>query len=447
MPTITEQYTAAFPKAQAHFAEAKRIFPNGVTHDARGMEPFPPFIERALGSHKWDIDGHEFIDYWSGHGSLILGHSHPAVVQAVQDQMAKSTHAGGNHDLEIEWAKWVLKLVPSAEKVRFTGSGTEATLMAIRLARLFTNKSKILKFSGHFHGWHDGVTIASDPPYDTHSVPGVPAGTAANTLAISPNNIELLEETLMKDRDIAAVILEPTGGHWGAVPIRGEFLKALREITAKQGVLLIFDEVITGFRVAPGGAQEFYGIKPDLTTLAKILAGGLPGGCLTGRADILDGIAIRPGKPRMRHPGTYNGNPLSASAGIACLSRIADGKACKQANEMAKLLRNECNAMFAKRGFPWISYIDFSMFRFLPNYDGPSAPVAENDNDGLIPYGGDLNKLDGPRDPKIVSLFRQGMLLHGVDLSGLGGWLTAAHTPADVMKTVTAVEKTVEAMG
>lgn len=148
----------------------------------------------------------------------------------------------------------------------------------------------------------------------------------------------------------------------------------------------------------------------------------------------------------MRHPGTYNGNPLSASAGIACLSKIADGKACQQANDMARMLRNECNTLFARKKYRWITWIDFSMFKFLPNYDGPPAPLAVTDNTGMIPYEGDLNKLDGVKDPKLISLFRQGMLLNGVDLSGMGGWLTAAHTPHDIARTVKAVEATIEAL-
>jgi glutamate-1-semialdehyde 2,1-aminomutase len=444
---LIERYHAEFPNSCRRYERARQVFPAGVTHDLRYLEPFPIYVDRQKGSHKWDVDGHELIDYWSGHGAMLLGHSHPDVVAAVQDQVAKSTHAGGCHDLEIEWGEWVKRLVPSAERVRFTGSGTEATLMALRLCRIHTGRTKFLKFAGHFHGWHDAVSIGSDPPYDTLSVPGVPEAIAATTVVIPPNDLDQLERTLKTDPQIGAVILEPTGGHWGAVPIRGPFLKALRELTAKYGQLLIFDEVITGFRVAPGGAQERYAVKPDMTTLAKILAGGLPGGALAGRADVLAAIEFRPGKPKMRHPGTYNANPLSAAAGVAALKQVATGDPCRKANEAGRLLRNKLNRLFADRHWPWVAYLDFSMFRLIPNYQGQRPTEAAGDNDGIIPYDGDLNKLDGPpANPKLRHAFRQAMLLNGVDIPGLGGWLMATHTAEDIERTVQAVGAAIEAL-
>jgi glutamate-1-semialdehyde 2,1-aminomutase len=443
--TLLERYHREFPGSCRRYERARHIFPAGVTHDLRYMEPFPVYVDRQKGAHKWDVDGHELIDYWSGHGAMLLGHSHPAVVLAVQNQVEKSTHAGGCHDLEIEWGEWVMRLVPSAERVRFTGSGTEATLMALRLCRIFTGRPKFLKFAGHFHGWHDAVSVGSDPPYDNLAVPGVPEGMAANTVVIPPNDPALLERMLKSDSQIGAVILEPTGGHWGSVPIRGEFLKTIRDLTSKHGQLLIFDEVITGFRVAPGGAQDRYGVKPDLTTLAKIIAGGLPGGALVGRADVLAAIEFRPGKPKMRHPGTYNANPLSAAAGVAALKLVATGEPCRRANESGRVLRNRLNHLFADRNWPWVAYIDFSMFRLIPNYHGPHPMEAKEDNDGLIPYEGDLNKLDGPpANPKLRHAFRQAMLLNGVDIPGLGGWLMAAHAPEDIDRTVKSVESAIE---
>jgi glutamate-1-semialdehyde 2,1-aminomutase len=440
--TLLDRFVEEFSGSRSRFEEARQVFPDGVTHDLRSLEPFPIYIDRQKGSRKWDVDGHEFIDYWSGHGSMLLGHSHPEVVAAVRKQMEKSTHAGGCHEGEIEWGKWVQRLVPSAEKVRFVGSGTEATLMAIRLARMYTGRSKVLKFVGHFHGWHDAVMPGAYAPYEANVFPGIPSDIAGNTMVLPPNDLDLLEKTLAGDRDIAAVILEPTGGHWGAVPIRGAFLQALRELTSRHGQLLIFDEVITGFRVSPGGAQQFYNIKPDLTTLAKIVAGGLPGGCLAGRADVMDQISQRPGKPKMKHPGTFNANPLSAAAGVTTLKQVATGEPCRKANAMGRLLRNKLNGMFAEQGWPWVAYIDFSMFRLLPNYHGPRPKPSSADNDGLIPYDGDLDKLDGPRDAKLAQAFRRGMLLHGVDIPGMGGWLTAVHSEEDVDRTIEAVAET-----
>ena len=436
---LVDEYAAAFPKSAARFERARSLFPTGVTHDARMMEPFPIYVERCRGAHKWAVDGQELIDYFVGHGSHLLGHGDPEVVAAVQAQMEKGTHPGACHDLEIEWGELVRELIPCAERVRFTGSGTEATLMALRLARMATGRPKFLKFHGHFHGWHDYVTVSSDPPYDAPGVAGVPAEVSAHCVALAPNDLNAVEAALTADEQIGAVILEPTGGHWGAVPIRGEFLRGLREICTRRDRLLIFDEVITGFRVAPGGAQEFYGVTPDLTSLAKILAGGLPGGCLAGRADILAFIEPRPGKPKMKHPGTYNANPLSASAGVATLKRVRGGEPSRQATETARDLRNGFNAAFAERDLPWIAYGDFSMVRVLPNPERVRPAPEVTGSDGFVPAGGDVNALDGPKDAKRVHALRQAMLLNGVDWWGYAGMTSAAHSVADVAKTVQAM--------
>jgi glutamate-1-semialdehyde 2,1-aminomutase len=444
-PKLVDRYTAAFPGSKRRFDEARSVFPCGVTHDTRMMDPFPVYVTHAQGSMKWDVDGHELIDYFVGHGSHILGHSPDDVVKAVQEQMAKGTHPGSCHDLEIEWGKLVQKLIPSAERVRFTGSGTEATLMALRLSRLHTGRPKFLKFQGHFHGWHDYVTVSADPPYDAPGVPGVPEAVSGVCVAVPPNDLNRVEDTLRKDEQIGAVILEPTGGHWGGVPIRGAFLKGLREITTRLNRVLIFDEVITGFRISSGGAQKHYGVTPDLTALAKILAGGLPGGCLAGRADILAFIEPRPGKPKMKHPGTYNANPLSASAGVATLKRIAAGGVCEKANEAGRTLRNKLNRMLAANRFPWIAYGDFSMVRVLPGFTG-EHPQDAGDNDGFVPFANDVNALDGPKNMKQVYAMRQGMLLNGVDWWGFAGMTSCEHSPADVDRTVAAMEATLGMM-
>src|SRR6266852_2054949 len=383
-----KRYEAEFRNSRQLYLRAKELFPGGVTHDLRYLEPFPVYVLLAQGSHKWDVDGHELIDYWSGHGALLLGHGHPAVVEAVQRQAARGTHPGACHELEIEWGQWVRKLIPSAEKLRFVSSGTEATLMALRLARIFSGKPKVLKFAGHFHGWHDFLIPGADLPADCLPVPGIPPETAANTVIIAPNDPDAVERTLAGDSQIGCMILEPTGGHFGAVPVHGDFLKALREITTRLGRLLIFDEVITGFRVHPGGAQGHHGVTPDLTTLAKILAGGLPGGCLAGRADILAAIEFRPGKPKMKHPGTFNANPLSAAAGITTLQLVATGEPCRRANATGKLLRQKVNDLFAQRDANWIAYGEFSGFKLLPGYDGPRATRED-----FVPYDGDVNRL------------------------------------------------------
>jgi glutamate-1-semialdehyde 2,1-aminomutase len=432
--TLAERFAAAFPRSRQLHEEARGVFPDGVTHDLRRLEPFPVYVERAEGGHKWTVEGRELIDFWSGHGAILLGHSHPAVVEAVRRQIGRGTHLGACHEAEIEWGRWVQKLVPSAERVRFVSSGTEATLMALRLARLATGRPRVLKFAGHFHGWHDFVTLGSEGAAEVAPTPGVPPEVGQVTAVVPPNDLAAVERTLSSDPTIGCVILEPTGGHWGQVPIRGDFLRGLRELTVRHGRLLIFDEVITGFRVAPGGAQGHYGIRPDLTTLAKIVAGGLPGGCVAGRADLLAAIEVRPGKPKMRHPGTFNANPLSAAAGIATLERVATGEPCRRASDVGRLLRQRLNALFAERGDSWIAYGEFSFFRLIPGYDGPRPQ-----GDDFVPYGGSPERLDGAKNPRLHHAFRQAMLLHGVDLSGLGGMTTAAHTEADVEQTVAAV--------
>jgi glutamate-1-semialdehyde 2,1-aminomutase len=439
-PTLAERYAAAFPGSRRLHERARDVFPDGVTHDLRRLLPFPVYVERAAGSRKWDVDGHELIDYWCGHGALLLGHSHPAVVAAVQEQMARATHPGACHEAEVEWGEWVRRLVPSAERVRFVSSGTEATLMALRLARLFTGRPRVLKFAGHFHGWHDFLIPAADHPHG-EAVPGVPAEVAQDTVVVPPNDPAAVEAALHGDERIGCVILEPTGGHWGAVPIRRWFLGMLRDLTRQLGRLLIFDEVITGFRMAPGGAQAYFGVTPDLTTLAKVLAGGLPGGCVAGRADVMAGLEVRSGRPKMKHPGTFNANPLSAAAGVACLKQVATGEPCRVASERGRQLREGLNRLFAERGWDWAAYGAHSGFRLVPNYDGPRP-----DGDDFVPYGGALERLDGPRDARLVHAFRQAMLLNGVDLFGLAGMTSAAHTEEDVTRTIDAVAAAVEAL-
>lgn len=436
---LVKRFEKEFPTSKKLAEQARSVFPDGVTHDLRYLKPFPIYVERGQRAYKWDVDGHELIDYWSGHGALLLGHSHPKVVAAVQQQMERGTHLGACHELEIEWGRLVQKLVPSAERVRFVGSGTEATMMALRLARIVTGRRKALKFTGHFHGWNDYLMPGANPPYDSFFVPGVPPGVTDNTVIIPPNDADAVDRTLSEDGEIGCVILEPTGGHMGEVPMRGEFLRTLRELTTKHDCLLIFDEIVTGFRVHPGGAQAHYGIMPDVTTLAKILAGGLPGGCVAGRADILGYLEFRPGKPKMRHPGTFNANPLSAAAGVAALKVVSTGEPCRQANNMARLLRQSLNGLFAEQNLDWVAYGEFSVVKILTGYKGQRP-----ENDDFIPYNGDFNKLNDNKNVELRHSFRQAMLLHGIDVVGFSALLTAAHTEAEIDKTVQAVRGSIE---
>ena len=233
--TILERYNQTFSTDKEFAQQANQFFPDGVTHDNRYTNPFPIYIDHAQGSRKWGVGGKEFIDYWSGHGALLLGHNHPQIVEAVTNQMQRGTHYGACHSLELEWADLIINLVPSAEKIRFTSSGTEATLMAVRLSRTYTGRSKILKFAGHYHGWHDAVIPGSNSPYDM-LISGVIS--PETTLISPPNDIEAVENYLQRDNDIACVILEPTGATFGEIPTNGEFLAQLRNLTREYGCLL-----------------------------------------------------------------------------------------------------------------------------------------------------------------------------------------------------------------
>jgi glutamate-1-semialdehyde 2,1-aminomutase len=355
--------------------------------------------------------------------------------------MSRGTHYSACHELELEWADRVCRLVPSAEQVRFTNSGTEATLMAVRIARLVTGRRKVLKFLGHFHGWHDFLVPGAYAPYipDDLSTPGITDGVLSDVIGLPPNDLDLLAAALERETP-ACVILEPTGGHWGCVPMRGEFLRAVRELTERHATPLIFDEVITGFRVHPGGAQAHYGITPDLTTMAKILAGGLPGGALAGKAELMEALAFdnRYGQ-KMRHPGTYNANPLSAAAGCAALDLVATGQPCEHASQIACQLRRRLNELFADKRADWVAYGEFSMIHVLTHYDGPRP-----DGDGFVPCGNDYQRLDGKRDPNFAHAFRAALLLGGVDWFGWGAMLSSAHTEADVVRTVEAFAQAID---
>lgn len=441
-------YRRAFPQSERLYAQALDTFPSGVTHDGRWLTPFPVYIDRAEGAKKWSVEGREIIDYWMGHGSLLLGHSHPAMVSAVQAQVAKGTHFGACHELEIRWADAVRRLMPAAERVRFTSSGTEATLMAQRVARIATGREKTVKFAGHFHGWHDMLIPAADPPYSlassdssAYGMPGITSNVLRDLVVVPPNDLASLDVAFQREKP-ACVILEATGGHWSLVPMRGEFLHGVRKLCDQYGVILILDEVITGFRVAPGGAQEAYHLKPDLITLAKILAGGLPGGCLAGRADLMEAIAFenRFGK-KMKHPGTYNANPLSAAAGIAALSAIAEGTHCQVANERGRQLRTGLNELFASLSVNWVAYGEFSMVAVLPEYTGPRP-----DSDAFIPCGNDVTQLDRKIDPTLSHAFRRNLLLAGADFFGWRAMLSSAHTEDDVDHTVAAMSECIERM-
>jgi glutamate-1-semialdehyde 2,1-aminomutase len=418
-------------------ATAQKLLPSGITHDSRYIEPYGIYVDHAKGPRKWDVDGNEYVDYYGGHGALLLGHNHPTVLAAAQEALGRGTHFGANHRDEVRWAELVTSLVPSAERVRFTSSGTEATLMALRLSRAYTGKTKIVRFLTHFHGWHDHMTSGHNSHFDGTPTTGVIAGITENTILLPPGDIAAVRRAFEEHDDIAAAILEPTGSGFGTVPHTPAFLEILREETRKKGALLIFDEVVTGFRVSPGGAQRAYNVIPDLTALAKILAGGLPGGAVAGRQDIMDELDFRVTEAKQRekiaHPGTYNGNPVSAAAGVAALGIVASTDACEKANTFAAMLRTRFNAELARAGVSWAVYGTFSGFHVYLNTK--QRPLDPERFDPLELDYRDLSTHSKPLARKV----RLAMLVNGVDINGrLGGFASATHGPAELEHTVQA---------
>ncbi len=424
---VVAAWAARNPRSGAHSVRARDLLPGGVTHDIRLAEPFPLAVARAAGSRKWDLDGHELVCYVMGHGSLLAGHCHPAVVAAVRDQAGRLFHPGACHELESDWADAVIRLVPSAERVRFTSSGTEASLLALRLARAVTGRGKIVKLAGHFHGWHDQVALGADPPFDTPDTAGLPGGIRGSVAVIAADTGELA--TTLRAGDVAAVILEPSGAGWGTVPLSCGFLATARRLADETGALLIFDEVVTGFRWAPGGVQEVTGVLPDLTVLGKILAGGMPGGAVCGRSGLLDHLgAVRDDPRRVTHPGTHNAHPLSAAAGVATLGLVASGEAQQHAARLAATLRAGLTSVFERCGVAGRAYGESSVFHLL---FGPEAP--EQRGPAALRAG-----LPAP----LSSALHCGLLLEGVHLFHGSGFLSMAHSESDVERTVDALAAT-----
>jgi glutamate-1-semialdehyde 2,1-aminomutase len=443
--TILDRFVAEHATSERLAAEARAVFPGGVTHDARYLAPFPLVIDHARGARKWDVDGNELIDYVMGHGAMLLGHLHPAVESALSEQVHRFTHAGGSTREEVAWGRAVQRLIPSAERVRFTSSGTEATQMAVRLARAYSGRDKIVRFDQHFHGWNDALTLASEASGERPTSPGLPLEVLRQQIVLRQNDIAALGTVLAeRGNEIAAVILEPTGAHGGAHPAERSWVEATRELTTKAGVLLIFDEVVTGFRASAGGLQARWGITPDLTTLAKILAGGLPGGAVVGRADLLDQISFDGEAPagRVAHPGTFNANPLSSAAGAACLEVVATGEPNAAADRAALRLASACNDVFARRKARGVVFGFASMLHVMVG-----GNVALPD-DGITFAWGDADRTRIPRgDMAAMQQFHRALLNEGVDYMP-SGWVmvSAAHSDSDIDETARAFDRAVGAM-
>ena len=332
-------------RSEELFNESKKFLPGGVDSPVRAYKPYPFFAEWAKGSKIVDVDGKSYIDYCLAYGPMVLGHANPDVIAEVVMQIKKGSSYGVPTENEIKLAKLVVKKVPCAEMVRFVNSGTEATMSAIRLARAATGRNKILKFEGAYHGAHDYVLVKSGSgAAGLPDSPGVPEETTKNTILVPFNDIDAIVKLIRNDGDsIAAIIIEPIMGNIGFIPPREGYLEFLRKITSENGIILIFDEVITGFRIAEGGAQEHFGITPDLVTFGKILGGGFPIGALSGKTELMEMLAP---SGSVYQAGTFNGNPISITAGLATLKQL-DNSFYSKMNSKGNSLRTAIKDIIA----------------------------------------------------------------------------------------------------
>jgi glutamate-1-semialdehyde 2,1-aminomutase len=421
-------------RSEAAFEEAKRVLPGGVNSPVRAFKSVggnPVFIQKAKGAYLWDIDDNRYIDYVGTWGPAILGHAHPQVIQRIQQVAENGTSFGAPTLLETEMAQLVIDIVPSIEKVRFVNSGTEAVMSAIRLARAYTGRSKIIKFEGCYHGHADYLLVKAGSGASTHGVPdsaGVPTATAADTLNARYNDlssVQRLFDTHPADQ-IAGILIEPVAGNMGCIPPQPGFLEGLRELATRSGACLIFDEVMSGFRVALGGAQARYGVTPDITCLGKIIGGGLPVGAYGGKQQIMAQVA--PDGP-MYQAGTLSGNPLAMAAGLETLKLLREPGGYEKLEALTAQLGEGLAAICKRKGVPHvITHVGSMMTLFF--VDGPVSNYQ------------DVCRFDRER----FNRFFWGMLDRGVYLAPSQfetGFMSLAHTPDDLEQTLQAAEQAI----
>lgn len=430
---MLESYVSKTPKSRELYERAKKVLPAGVSYGIRFFEPYPFYTARAKGSKLYDVDGNEYVDYWMGHGTHILGHSPLMVVEAVKRQVENGTHYGTSHELEVALAEQVVKMVPSAEMVRFTNSGTEANMYAVRLARAYTGKSKIIKFEGGWHGGYDALHVGVKYPFDIPESAGLTAGATQDTLLAVFNSIEDVKIKARR-KSVAAIIIEPVLGAGGCIPAEREFLKGLREICDERGILLIYDEVITGFRLAPGGAQQYYGVLPDITVFGKILGGGFPIGAFCGRREIMERLnSLVYERPNYSfHGGTFCANPITMAAGLATLKALEDGSIISRLNSAGEKVRETLKEIFEVKGVN-------------VQVTGAGSIFATHFTNKTVRNARDASEADKKR----LAEYHLNLIAKGVFfLPTHFGSISAAHTETDIEKLFQATEdyvKTIDA--
>jgi glutamate-1-semialdehyde 2,1-aminomutase len=418
-------------RSKTLFERAQKTIPGGVNSPVRafrGVGGTPLFMEKAQGAYIWDADGNKYIDYIGSWGPFILGHQHPAVKEAIVKQAERATSFGAPTELEIELADLVISLMPNIEMVRMVNSGTEATMSAIRLARAYTKRDKIMKFEGCYHGHGDSFLIKAGSGALTLGAPdspGVTEGTANDTLNARFNDIESVHKLVEANKDqVAVIIVEPIGGNMGVVPPKGNFLQDLRELCTKEGIVLIFDEVMTGFRVALGSAQSLYDIKPDLTTLGKIIGGGLPVGAYGGKRELMQMIA--PSGP-VYQAGTLSGNPLAMAAGIATLKVLRDENPYPSLEKKAIYIASE----FSKN-------ISASGIKATQTRVGSMMCLFFTDKE-VIDYDTAVTSNKEMYAKYFHSMLGQGIYLAPSQFEAM--FLSTAHSDEDIAKTISAQEE------
>jgi glutamate-1-semialdehyde 2,1-aminomutase len=416
---IEKEYISKRKISEKMYQRALKVIPSGIVHDARYIKPFPFYVDKANGARKWDVDGNEIIDLWSGHGALILGHNHPDVLAAVTEQMEKGFHFSACHQLELEISEMIASLIPSAEKVRLVETGTGANMLAIRIARAYTGRNKVIKFRGHFHGYWDECIVGVRPPFDIPMSAGVPSGNTSNVLLVDHNNSEEVRRLIEKTNDVAAVIMDPAGAHAIIMANRPGFVEEVRQITKERGVLLIFDEVISGFRYAPGGAQEILGVTPDLTALGKIIGGGLNMSAVVGKRDIMEVLeftddAFHNRFHRVIDQGTHSGSPLACAAGLATLKILKTGEIQAYINGLGAKLRKGMNEIIKKYHIPGCVHGNYSINYIFLLHDCPQLGKCDTIN-CTFP---DHEVIDRGTPVKVGRLLHLANILHGFDHSG-----------------------------